>query len=122
ERGGDELEDSEGEQELPAKLAVHGLVHRSVASSHNLVEAEIADESNEQAGHGGLAELGPARKRAQARAQIAERAGEGDGEESADDSEHGIGDQLAAVAKVDGGNAEDRLGAEESALHNRAGD
>src|SRR6185312_8472814 len=50
------------------------------------------------------------------------RAGEGDGEESADDSEHGIGDQLAAVAKVDGGNAEDRLGAEESALHNRAGD
>ena len=87
----------------PGELRVHGLIDGLVSGAHDLREAEVADPSDEQAGDGGLEELRPAGQRFQARAEVADRFCEEKGSKAAEDTEDGVGEQLAGVAKVTGG-------------------
>ncbi len=122
ERGGEQLEENEGQKNLPDELAVECLIDDVVAGSHDLGEAEEADGSYENAGDGGLQEKRPAGKSAQARAQVAENEGKNGGEQAAEDSKDGIRHELPRVAHGDGGNPKQRLGSPEPAGDDDAGD
>ena len=102
-----------GNQQLPRELAMHGLVHHAVSRTHHLGKAEEADGSYQQSSQCGLEEVRPARQRAQAWPQIAERFGKYQRRNAAGDSEHGIGAQLARISQRDLRNAKDRFGAPE---------
>ena len=85
---------------MPEIFAVHGVIDGAVTGAHDLGETEEADSADQQASHGGLKDLGPIRKRAQPGTQGGEQAGKEDSSESADNTQDGVGQQLAAIRRT----------------------
>ena len=106
---------------FPGELIMHGLVHELVAGAHDLREAEPANQSDEEAGGGGLAILRPARQSTKARVEEADGAREHGSGECPGNTEPGVGDQFGGMNEGGDRDPEERVGAEESAHHDHAG-
>ena len=112
--------ESKDRQNFPRVLAMKSLVDVGISRPHGLGNSQ-ADETDQQPRGRGLEVIRPFGQGAELRAEIRDNFREGEGQNSADDSQHGIGKQFRGMRESVRRDAEHRLAAEKRSHDDGAG-
>src|SRR5579864_3217715 len=118
---GHNLQRSQYREQTPGVLSVHRLVYEVVARSHYLWSAKIADQSNQEPGHGGLQILRPTWQRLEWGPEKSNDFRKNHSRNTSRDPQHDIRQQLGRPFEGSDGNAEKRFRAQKPPFHYYAG-